>query len=308
MRAAIVALVLLLVLPPALAQVPDNPVCSAGNFAVTVLVPDAVPAGGKADIKVNVRNNGAVPANVNVSANVATAGWAITGPSSIAKDVNNGADSVFVFSVTPDKTAKDSASVNFAETATCGTSQLPASCPSGAPCTFVLTPSTASVGLQAPSGLRIPGLDNLAFPIEYLIAGVVLVAVAIAIPLALRKRGSPRGASALTCPEPLKPVRAGRGASFPIEIRNPKDTPTKLALEVGAVPEGWSAFLPLPEIQLAPKETRGLWLMVRSPADARSGDAAEVEIKATDPEQPNRPSTVKIRAEVMPAGATETGA
>lgn len=302
MRAPLVALVLLLVLPSALAQVPGNPVCAAANFAVKVVAPDSVARGGKADVQVSVKNNGQVPANVNISANVATLGWSIVGATSQAQDLQAGSDAKFTFSLTADATAKTSADVNIAGAATCGNSQLPLSCPSGS-CTVQLPPSTATVALQAPTGFRIPGLENLKFPIEYLFAGIILVGLAIAVPVAIRQRKPTRGGALVTCPEPLKQVRAGSGASFPLELRNPGDVATKLTLEVGSVPDGWSAFLPLPEIQLAPKETRGLWLMVRSPIDAQSGEAVDVEVSATDPARPDDPSTVRLRAEVLPSGA-----
>jgi len=109
----------------------------------------------------------------------------------------------------------------------------------------------------------------------------------------------------LLCPEPLKFVRPGRGASFPIEVKNGADEPARLALAVAAVPEGWSAFLPLPEIQLAPKETRSLWLMVRAPETAKPGEAVDVELTATDAADPRRTKRVRVRAEVSETGAAE---
>jgi uncharacterized membrane protein len=98
-------------------------------------------------------------------------------------------------------------------------------------------------------------------------------------------------------------VRAGRGASFPIQVRNASPQNVKYELAVGPVPQGWSAFLPLPDVQLAPREARGLWLMVRSPPDAQNGDAAEVEVSASDPAT-GATTNLRVRAEVM-SGATD---
>jgi hypothetical protein len=299
------ALALALALPVVAAQFPagTNP-CDPGSFVVTHAALDSVPAGGPATATFSVQNNGGVDATVNLTASTAkTPGWKLSGPDSASQVVTaNGGKASFTFTATSDPNVGQGPEIDVAGTAACQAPQgLPLACPSqgAGVCIVQLKSDSAIMQLAPKTGFHIPGLDGLDFPVEYLIAGIVLVAVLIAIPLALRRRRGAVANAALSCPEPLKPVRAGKGASFPIELKNTGDKATKLALDVGAVPEGWSAFLPLPEIQLAPKEARGLWLMVRAPPDAKSGDAAEVEVRASDPET-SRSTTVKVRAEVMP--------
>jgi hypothetical protein len=300
-RALLAATLLVCALPPAAAQLPSNQVCSGDNFTLTHAAPDAVPPGGTATVTVAVQNKGSLDATVNLSASVTTPGWKLTSSDSQGQVVTAGSKASFVFSMSPDATAKDAGALNVAGSATCGPGGLPVGCPAGA-CTVQLKADTASVAVQAPQSL-LPFPIN--FPLEYLLAGLVLIIVLVAIPLTLRRRRAPArgGAPGLDCSEPLKPVRAGRGASFPIQVRNASPQNVKYELAVGPVPQGWSAFLPLPDVQLAPREARGLWLMVRSPPDAQNGDAAEVEVSASDPAT-GATTNLRVRAEVM-SGATD---
>ena len=304
MRALLLSLALLLVaMPLADAQGPNTTSC---GVTVASTTPDnAVAGGGDVSVTVTATNTGNLPVNATIAATFAASdtGWHVAPPSQ-SVTAQPGSKATALFTVTADKGAKSSASLNFATTAACSGPNPALPCPIPQSCTAQGNPLTVQLNAQAPSGFHIPGLDALGFPIEYLVAGIVLIIVTLAIVLLLRRR-TPAGAM-LSCPEPLKFVKAGRGASFPIEVRNAADKPARLGLAVGAVPEGWSAFLPLPEIQLAAKETRGLWLMVRAPETAKTGDAIDVDILATDPAAPNKPKKVRVRAEVTDTGAASS--
>lgn len=305
MRALLLSLALVLVaMPVASAQgLPNTTSC---GVSVASSVPDNVVEGGSASVTVTPTNTGNLDANVTIAASFAAsdAGWHVQ-PASISVNAKAGAKgAAALFTVSADKGAKSGASLNFATTAACSSPNPALPCPVPQQCAAQGNPLTVQLNVQAAQGFHIPGLDALGFPIEYLVAGIVLIVVTLAIVLLLRRR-APAGAM-LSCPEPLKFVKAGRGASFPIEVRNPADQSARLGLGVGAVPEGWSAFLPLPEIQLAAKETRGLWLMVRAPEGAKAGDAIDVDILATDPAVPNKPKKLRVRAEVTDSGTAET--
>lgn len=293
--AALFALALALAPAHALAQVPTQPQgCAIAADPPTV--PATLAADAVGDVALNVRNTGSFPADVNVSAVLNDAGWRIvSGPADQA--IAAGGSGSFVFRVSPATGAAPTATIQLTVNAACNppTGPLPTACP-GNSCQATASQQGA-LAYEAPQGIRLPGLDALAFPIEYLIAGVLLVAVATAIPLALRGRTARRGGIAADCPEPLKMLKAGRGTSFPIELRNLADQPAQASFEVAPVPEGWSAFMPLPEVQLAAKEARSLWLMVRAPPDAQVGATADIELKLRLPSGVELPS-VRVRAEV----------
>lgn len=300
-RALLAAVVLLLALPTvAVAQLPAQTSC-----AITIAhgTPDDVPESGQVSVTISVSNTGNLPATVAVSTafGASDAGWHVT-PAQQNVTVAAGAKGNAFFNVSADKGARSSATLSVSANAACsGPNGLPCPAQTGQ-CTAQAPADNVPLALQAQQGLRIPGLDALGFPIEYLVAGIVLIVVTLAIVLLLRRR-QPAGAM-LTCPEPLKLLKPGRGASFPVEARNGSDKPTRLVLAVGPVPEGWSAFLPLPEVQLAARETRGLWLMVRSPETARPGDAIDIEVTATDPAT-GKPRKLRVRAEVSETGTAD---
>jgi hypothetical protein len=292
--ATAVLLLVLLAVPSAVAQFPQNPVC--GPISVTQpAAPSAVRAGERTDIVVPVDNEGSVAATIEVTAQTSARGWTIVSspaPASVAP----GGTGQFTFALTPTADAEGDATVTFSASGACD-SPLGAAC--GAACNAGSAVAQATVPLAAPEGFTIPGLENLNIPLEYLIAAILLVALASAIPFLMRRR---RGGIVAQCPEPLKMVKPGRGTSFPIELRNAGKEAGVAHFEVGPVPEGWSAFMPLPEVQLAAREARSLWLMVRSPATATNGDAVDVELRLKDPRGADS-GLVKVRAEVQGSAA-----
>lgn len=298
MRTLLALALLLTLLPPAaVAQLPTQPQ-ACGPLDVVATAPQALREGETGEVAVTVKNNGNRAVDVTVAAETSSPGWAITSATSQTANVPAGGSAAISFAVSPSGDASGDATVNVATTGVCpAPGGLP--CPAGAPpnsCSTQGPAQTVVVGYEAQDGFGIPFLSGLAIPLPYLLAGVLLVLAAIAVPLLLRRKRPARATA--TCPEPMKPVRPGRGASFPIDLANPADVARKVQMSVGPVPEGWSAFLPLPEIQLAPKEKRSLWLMVRAPPDASDGSHADVEVTAVDTGRPERPSLVRVRAEV----------
>lgn len=298
MRAApfVLVLALLAALPLAHAQVPATPTCGSISIPSAPAVPAPIAPGTSADVILTVVLTSELAATITATAVVAQPGWSVSTPEPQTVPANGQADITFTVSST--ESATEDAIVSFSASGTCQTPQnLP--CPGDA-CNAGSANSQVEVPLQASGGFTFPGLDALGASPEYLIAGLVLIGLAVAIPLAMRRKKSGVVAD---CPEPLKMVRAGRGTSFPIEIRNASKDPATAQFEVGAVPEGWSAFMPLPEVQLAAREARSLWLMVRSPNEAQVGDAVEVELRLRDPKRASaNGSVVKVRAEVQAAG------
>jgi hypothetical protein len=287
-------LVLLLALPLASAQgVPPLQACGPLTIPAEPVPPAApVGSGERVDLVVQVQLAGQLAATVTVTAATSSPGWAIvTSPPAVPMQPGNSADFRFTVEAGPD--AQQEALIAFSANGACDT-PLGGSCPGGA-CAAGSANSQVAVPYREAQGLRFPGLDNLAFPVEYLIAAIVLVGLATAIPFAMRK---PRSGVVAGCPEPLKMVKPGLGASFPIEVRNNGREAATTHFDIGPVPEGWSAFVPLPEMQLAPREARSLWLMVRSPAGAHAGDAVDVELRLRDTKGASA-GIVRVRAEVQ---------
>lgn len=287
----------LLALPSAAAQLPGVPP-ACGPISATVTVPAALAPGERGDVTVSVSNAGSFAVAATVAASLAGEGWSLVDPADQSGSVAAGGSSSFTYAVTPREGAVETATVNFSVSGACNP---PAgTCPQGA-CDAAPVNVSGVVTLRETPGLRFPGLDNLSFPVEYLIAGIVLVGIAATIPFLLRKK---KGGVVADCPEPLKMLRPGRGTSFPIELRNPGSEATTVHLEVGPVPEGWSAFMPLPEVHLAARETRSLWLMVRAPAEAPSGATADIELRLrTNGDAKAKARIVRVRAEVNPDAA-----
>lgn len=293
MRALLALVLLAALLPQAAAQLPIDP---CGAPTLTLLGPTApVPQGGQAAVSATVGNPGQAQMRMTVVAATTSSEWSLVEPTEQAFDLAAGAQRTVNFTIQASANAVGAAQVTVSGQGDCA-SGVPGGCPNAQACVRQLPSRSLTVEVERASGFRLPGLDAIDFPLEYLAAGILLVAVAVAIPLLARKR-RPVG-PAVQCPEPLKRVKPGRGASFPIELRNPNETPLKLDLAVGAVPDGWSAFLPVPDMQLAARETRSVWLMVRAPPEARAGQACDVDVTASDAQHPQRKRVVKMRAEV----------
>ena len=292
----VLVLALLACLSPAQAQIPTSLACGPITIPADPATPGPIAAGTSVDVVVDVLNEGQLPVMLTVTAEPAQPGWQVTSPPSAR--VAEGGTGTFTFTVTAGPSASADTTISFLASGACeGPQGLP--CPDANACNAGSDNAQVLVPLQAGGGFTFPDLGGLGASPEYLIAGLVLIGLAVAIPLAMRRK---RSGVVADCPEPLKMVRAGRGTSFPIEIRNASKDPATAQFEVGAVPEGWSAFMPLPEVQLASRESRSLWLMVRSPNEAQVGDAVEVELRLRDPKRgTTNGSVVKVRAEVQAA-------
>ncbi|MDX1610790.1 MAG: hypothetical protein R3185_00375 [Candidatus Thermoplasmatota archaeon] len=108
--------------------------------------------------------------------------------------------------------------------------------------------------------------------------GVIVVGTAVAIPVYYR-RG--RANVEAFCEDPEREVVAGRGTSFPVVLRNKAGEAAHVSLDVADVKEGWSALTTLPDLELGPKESRTLYMMVRAPDTAKPGDLCVVKLHVT---------------------------
>lgn len=111
----------------------------------------------------------------------------------------------------------------------------------------------------------------------WLLFGALVLGTIVAIPLLYRGR---RVAIEAFTEEPERTVIPGRGTSFPLVLRNRTNRAVHVTLEVTEVKEGWSALVTLPDLELGPKESRTLYMMVRAPAEARPGDLCVAKLNA----------------------------
>lgn len=292
MRLVLALMGLLLLATPALAQDPSS-LC--GPITSTAVSPAPLSAGATGVVVLTVTNGGQLAVRATASMNIREAGWEYDADAPSAVVIPAGQSGSFSFNVRPTEATTEDALAQLTARGVCQAAG-PVPCPDQA-CTVEAGAIQTRVGFRPSEGLDIPGLSDLNFPPEYLVASLVLVGLVAAIMVLARR--PPRGVLA-DCPEPLKQVKAGRGASFPIEVRNAGGEALTAQLEVGAVPEGWSAFMPLPDVQLAPRESRNLFLMVRAPEQAGVGDAVDVEVTVRNAARPGKAATVRVRAEVTP--------
>lgn len=306
MRRALCTLALvLLALPLAGGQVPPGAPPPCGPIAATAVAPATLGPGEQGTVTLTVTNSGARPVIATASMVLlgpgtgGSAGWTGGGDRTVNVPAASGSapgTATAEFEVSAEGEAVEEVTVSFTVSGACPAPIPGVECPQGA-CVTNEAAASQRIGYDAPEqGLQIPFLASLDFRPEVLIAALVLLGILASIPLLLRKR--PRALSA-ECPEPLKTLKPGKGASFPISLANPSADPLRAELEVGAVPEGWTAFLPLPDLQLAPRESRNLFLMVRAPDDAAPGETVDVEVSVRNAARPDRPTLLRVRAEVQ---------
>lgn len=115
-------------------------------------------------------------------------------------------------------------------------------------------------------------------PWAWIVFGVIVAGAVVGVPAVYRSRGAKIEASV---DEGEKDVIAGRGTSFPVTLKNTSKDPVPVKLEVADVQEGWSALTTLPDLEMGPRETRTVYMMVRAPPDAKAGDlcVAKLQVK-----------------------------
>ncbi len=305
MRRIVLAVPLLVLLapPPVAAQAPECATISLAHAEVPSIDP-----GATRDVVFSVKNNHNVAqvnatVFVNLASDYAAAGWDVA-PAEQWVVVDAGqTGSVTVTVTTPDRSG-DSAMLNARANGRCSVQGRTLPVPVGPDVVPEVTDSV-QLATTAPGGLPFPGLDALAnVPAVYLFGGLIVVVVALGAVIAARRRGDGFDAGS---PEPEKAMLPGRGASFPIDVKNRGRQPDTARFEVGDVPHGWTAFLAVSEVTLAPGEGRTLWLMVRAPPEAAEGSATVVPLTVRSKSNPKREARVAVRAEVRGGGPAEAG-
>ncbi len=115
-------------------------------------------------------------------------------------------------------------------------------------------------------------------PWVWIVFGAIVAGAVVGVPIVHRSRGSRINA---TCDESEREVQPGRGTSYPIRIENEGSNAVAIDLDVTDVQEGWSALTTLPSLELGPDESRTVYMMVRAPEEAKSGDLCVAKLGVT---------------------------
>lgn len=297
MRLLPALLAVLAVAASAAAQLPTTPTpCGPGQLNVIPASANVAP-GGTTHLTGAVANTNQQQRNADVLvAATAPAGWIVTlEPESFP--VNAGQTSSFDIRVDVPANATTEGTIELTATFAC--SALPVDRWASSPVTATVTPRDVAAG----PGDRLLDLGET-YGI-WVLGGLAVVAIGGAAVAGVTRS---RAGLLADSPEPLKPVRPGRGTSFPITVENRDRQPDTIRFEVGDVPVGWAAFTALPEVTLAPGERRTMWLMVRSPEDAREGSSASIPLTVRSDSKPDRSRSLQVRAEVKDSAEPATSA
>lgn len=133
-------------------------------------------------------------------------------------------------------------------------------------------------------------------PWIYLVLVLLVVAVLVVIVLTLAGRRALVTLASDTRELVLPP---GGRAVFPFRVESLAKQEDAVLLQVSAVPEGWAAFLPVPELVLDPGQVQDLNLVVIAPPSAGDGARQAVQVTATSAKSPKASASLEFAAVVQ---------
>lgn len=258
-----------------------------------------VAEGGSAEIVLEVANDGAVGGQVWVNATPAS-GWTVdVDPASFALGAAETKEATLTASPS-DASAGSPYEMGVSADLECTVDTVGQSAGSDR------AEETLSLQLQGgDSGGESSGASAWTSPVTsapgmgLLILGSVAVLSVVGYPRLQQRRRS-RDAPSVTAPQPAKRVEPGRGVTFPVNLANPSGEPANYDLEVGEVPPAWSAFVAVPEAEVAPGEEEAVEVLLRAPGDAEPGDGARVTLRVRPQGADGADATVDLTAHVTP--------
>lgn len=132
-------------------------------------------------------------------------------------------------------------------------------------------------------------------PWIYAILLLLVAAVLVAVGLSVVSRRSLVRLNANARELTLPP---GGRVAFPFQVEALGRQADTVLLQVSTVQEGWAAFLPVPELQLAPGEVQDLTLVVIAPKDAADDARQAVLVSATSAKAPKGAANLEFVAKV----------
>lgn len=132
-------------------------------------------------------------------------------------------------------------------------------------------------------------------PWIYVLLLLLVAAIVVAIAVAVAAR---RTLIRLTADARELAVPPGGKVAFAFQVESlAKDTDTAL-LQVSAVPEGWAAFLPVPELVLEPGQPQEVSLVVIAPRGTAQGTRQAILVTATSAKAPRGAANLEFVATV----------
>jgi uncharacterized membrane protein len=132
-------------------------------------------------------------------------------------------------------------------------------------------------------------------PWIYGILLLLVAAVLVAVAISLSSRRSLVRLSSDTRELTLPP---GGRVAFPFQIEGLAKQDDAVLLQVSAVQEGWAAFLPVPEVRLAPGQIQEMTLVVIAPRNAGDGARQAVLVSATSAKAPKGAANLEFVATI----------
>ncbi len=133
-------------------------------------------------------------------------------------------------------------------------------------------------------------------PWIYLILLALIAAALLATRLVIESR---RVTVALHSTEREGSVKPGGRIAMSMEVRNIGKADDTIVFQVNSVGDGWAAFLPIPELDLAKGDTEQLHLVVIAPADAKTGDRQDILVTANSAQGPRHPASITFEIVVQ---------
>lgn len=133
-------------------------------------------------------------------------------------------------------------------------------------------------------------------PWIYAILLLLVAAVLVAVGLSLSSRRSVVRLSSQTRELTVAP---GARVTFPLQVEGLGKQEDAVLLQVSAVPEGWAAFLPAPELTLEPGQVRDISLIVIAPKTAQQGTRQAVLVTASSAKAPKAQANLEFVATVQ---------
>lgn len=263
--AALLLLLLVPLVPPAAAQV------DSCEMTASVNPPRQQHAPGQAlTYTFTVVVGQGLGGDVAVVVESVTPGWSATVAPATFNDLPTGGEATAEVLVTaPGADGARQAQVTITATLTCDPGvPLPVP-PQTHTESQVLSPA---LQLPAPTGpAPAGGLDGSAL---LALGGLAVLGIAGAAALLLRPKGL-----VVKVPEPERAMPPGGGASFPVQVENRAKDPIAAAVRVLGLPPAWKLIAPPTEVNLKPGASTTLQVLVRSPPEAKPGDAADLQVQ-----------------------------
>lgn len=294
--------ILVLATPAASAQLPPSPFAPA----VSVNIVDeegTVSLDSAAEFEVTVKNEGAAfpvgneasAADVVLKVTGAPPGWTATiTPSSFSLQNGESRNDIRLrVSVSGDATARQADLTVTAELDSPLEGLDPLTSPTGNP---QRATATDTIAMTWDDSLTRDVLEALG-PWIYAVLLLLVAAVLVAVGLTLAAR---RSLVRLSSTMRELNVPLGGRAVFALQAEGLGKQANNVLLQVSAVPEGWAAFLPTPELTLQPGEIKDLTLVVIPAKQAAVGTRQAVLVSATTAKAPKASANLEFVAIVGP--------